>query len=198
MADLASYPETAGLTPLTPCAGLLPITLGGLTLAEVAPGPMALLAPRAEKGAGQGSGQGAALAAALAAQGLGWPAPGQALESGAARLCWFDHDHALWSGAPLPEGLAPLACITDQSDAWAVVDLTGAGACDVLARVMPLDLRARAFAPGTVARSDLQHMPAHVTRLAVDGFRIMVFRSMARTLVHDLHGAMKAVQARRG
>ena len=40
-------------------------------------------------------------------------------------------------------------------------------------------------------------MQAAITRLADDAFLIMGFRSMARTMVHDLKIAMEGVEARR-
>ena len=42
----------------------------------------------------------------------------------------------------------------------------------------------------------LPHMMGSITRLAQDRFRVMVFRSMAKTLVHDFTLAMEAVGAR--
>jgi sarcosine oxidase subunit gamma len=39
-------------------------------------------------------------------------------------------------------------------------------------------------------------MMASITRIGAQSFQIMVFRSMARTLVHDLKTAMEAVAAR--
>ena len=92
--------------------------------------------------------------------------------------------------------LAGHAAMVDQSDGWAVLRLEGAGAAEVLARLVPLDLRAPQFRRGHTARTELQHMMASLTRLGPDAFLIMVFRSMARTLVHDLTSAMEAVAAR--
>jgi heterotetrameric sarcosine oxidase gamma subunit len=77
------------------------------------------------------------------------------------------------------------------------VSLKGAGAVDVLARLVPLDLREGHFKRGHTARSQVMHMQASVTRLASDEFMIMVFRSMAGTLVHDMKQAMAAVASRR-
>ena len=179
----------AELIAKTPCAGLLPLSVGALTLTEVDPGPMTAIAPH--------RGQAAAVGKALAALGVDWPAPGQALTGkGGARIQWFGHVHALLCGVSAPAALARHAALTDQSDAWAVVRLEGAGAAAVLARLTPLDLREAAFAPGSTARSELFHMAAAITRSGAESFEIMVFRSMAGTLVHDLRGAMEAATAR--
>ncbi|MFD1508941.1 sarcosine oxidase subunit gamma [Lacimonas salitolerans] len=179
----------AELLATTPCAGLLPITVGSVTAEEAAAGPMTALAPF--------KGQTGGLADALqAAHGLGWPAPGQRMVQGAARIMWFGHSHALLTGAAPDPALAAHAALTDQSDAWAVVRLHGAGARDVLARLTPLDLRDAVFPAGTCARSDLAHMQGAVLRTGDQAWQVMVFRSMAATLVHDLEIAMRAVAAR--
>jgi sarcosine oxidase subunit gamma len=88
------------------------------------------------------------------------------------------------------------AALTDQSDGWTVVQVQGAGGADVLARLTPLDLRPAVFKRGHTARSDLMHMAASITRTGDDTFMIMVFRSMADTLLHDLQRAMEGVASR--
>lgn len=184
MADTLS-----GLSAITPCAGLLPLSIGALTATEVDPGHLTALAPFKGKALGD---------ALQAAHGLTLPGPGQTGGTDAARVIWFGRAHLLLMGPAPDPALADHAALTDISDGWAVVRLDGAGAADVLARLTPLDLRLRAFAPGQTARTELQHMQASITRLAEGAFLIMVFRSMARTLVHDLKSAMEGVAARAG
>ena len=177
---------TLTLTATTPCAGMLPLNIGGLHLTEAAPGHLTAIAP----------GPGCA-AAMKAAHGLDLPGPGQSTGDPAARVIWFGRAHVLLMGPAPDPALADHAALTDLSDGWAVVRLDGAGAADVLARLTPLDLRPRAFAPGQTARTELFHMQVSLTRLPPDSFLIMVFRSMAQTLVHDLRSAMEGVAALR-
>lgn len=175
------------LTAVPPCAGLLPVRIGRVTLTEVDPGHLTALAPA--KG----------LDAALqSAHGLTMPGPGQATGSDSARAIWFGRAHILLMGPAPDPALADHASLTDISDGWAVVRLEGAGAADVLARLTPIDLRPHVFQPGHTARTELFHMQASITRLQADVFLIMVFRSMARSLVHDLKTAMEGVAARAG
>lgn len=177
------------LVAKSPCAGLLPIRLGPLTLSEVDPGAMTAIAPY--------KGQEAALSKALrAAHGVGFPAPNRSGGGPGARAIWFGRDMALLLGPAPDPGLARWAALSDQSDGWAVVRLDGVGARDVLARLTPLDLRTGVFAQGHTARSDLRHMMASITRVGAEAYQIMVFRSMAETLVHDLQTAMQSVTAR--
>jgi methylglutamate dehydrogenase subunit D len=179
----------AELTAKTPCDGLLPLTIGVTALNEVDPGTMTSLAPY--------KGQEAKLSAALkATHGMAYPAANRATGKSTARAIWFGRDQAMLVGPKPDTSLSAHAAVVDQSDAWAVVRLQGAGAEDVLARLVPVDLRAAQFKRGHTVRSQLQHMNVSITRIAADAFQIMAFRSMAQTLVHDLKTAMEGVAAR--
>lgn len=170
------------------CAGLLPLNIGSVMVAEVVAGPMTSLSAF-----GDASDMAAAL---LAAHGVTLPQAGQSTANGAVRCLWFGRGEVLLIGAAPDAGLVKHAVVVDQSDAWAHVSLNGAGVVDVLARLVPIDLRMPAFAQGQTARTQLGHMNASITRTGVQAFEIMVFRSMAATLVHDLKQAMAAVASR--
>jgi len=173
----------------TPCEGLLPLDVGPLRLSEVETGPMTSVAAF--------KGQEAALSKAMqAAHGMDMPGPNRVSEAGGARAIWFGPRMALVMGVVVDDSLVAQAALTDQSDAWAVVRLAGSQAADVLARVTPIDLRARAFGPGATARTQVQHMQASVTCLGEGVYQIMVFRAFGETLVHDLKAAMQAVAGR--
>lgn len=178
------------LMPKSPCDGLLPLTIGTLTASAPDPGVLTSLAPF--------KGRKAALSDALqSAHGMALPKPNRATGKQGARALWFGQGTALLMGPQPDEALAHHAALTDQSDAWAVVRLDGSGARDVLARLTPIDLRARVFKRGHTARTDLQHMMGSITRTGEDAYQIMVFRAFAETLVHDLKTAMETVAARR-
>ncbi|WP_245823201.1 sarcosine oxidase subunit gamma [Antarctobacter heliothermus] len=177
------------LTALMPCNGILPITIGETTLSEVDPGRITALMPF--------RGQHAALTEALqAAHGLGFPEPGQTTVAEGASCVWTARDQAFLMGPAPDDSLAPHAAVTDQSDAWSVVLLAGLDAEDVLARLVPIDLRPAAFPEGAAARTLCQHMSVTICRRA-EGLQIMAFRSMARTLAHEISDAMASVAGRR-
>ncbi|MGJ8621429.1 MAG: sarcosine oxidase subunit gamma [Yoonia sp.] len=135
------------------------------------------------------AGQHAAVATVLQDQtGAGLPAPNR--RDGP--VTWFGHGVWMVSDAVTLDG----AAITDQSDAWAVVKVQGETAEDVLARLVPIDLRAVAFGENDVAKTMLGHMSVTITRIGADAFEIMVMRSMAGTLVHDLSVAQQGVALR--
>lgn len=176
----------AELTAKSPCAGLLPVAHGPWRLEEVEPGRLTWLSPF--------KGQAAALDALLLEKhGLRWPGPGE----GDARLFWCGMDQAMLMGVEPDEALDDVAAVSDQSDGWAVVRLSGAGAQDVLARLVPVDLRDASFPMGKVVRTLCQHMTVTILRESADAFLILGFRSMARTLVHEIETAMVSVAAQR-
>lgn len=174
------------LIPLTPCAGLLPITVGTVSLTEVVVDQITSIAPYA--------GRGKQVSAALKEQiGVGLPGVGRSLGKGDVLVHWAGHRTWFLREAVDLDGLA---AVTDQSDAWAIVEIAGSGAEDVLARLVPVDLRAGTFKKGHTARTLLGHMNVLITRTGPQAFEIMGMRSMAGTLVHELEQAMRGVAAR--
>jgi len=176
------------LSANSPCAGLLPIAVGACTLSEVAFASMTLLSPYKGKEKPLG-------AALKAAHGMAFPAPNRSHGKAGARCVWFGRGQGMLIGPTPDKSLARYAAVVDQSDGWAVVRLEGGGAVDVLARLTSLNLRASRFKRGQTARSELHHMLVSITRVGNQVFDIMAFRSMAKTLVHDLEGAMVSVAA---
>ncbi len=176
------------LVATTPASGLLPVVAGGVTLSEVEIGRMVAVAPY--------RGQDKAVSAALkAAFGIGLPGPGRSFAKGGVGLVWFAYGKVLLLGAEAPD-LAGLAAITDQVDGWAMMRLEGTGAEAVLARLVPVDLRAANFKKGLAVRTLLGHMTCHILRSGAQAFDIMVMRSMAGTAVHEIEVAMRRVAAR--
>ncbi|MBV7396323.1 sarcosine oxidase subunit gamma [Mameliella sp. DP3N28-2] len=176
------------LTALTPCEGVLPVRKGNVTLSEVNPGRITALMPY--------KGRQAELSEALqAAHGVGFPSAGRLTGGGGATCLWTARGQAMLLGPEPDPSLQDFAAVTEQSDAWAVVLLAGEDAEAVLARLVPLDLSESAFPEGHAARTLCQHMTVSVCRVP-EGFQIMCFRSMARTLAHELSEAMASVAAR--
>ncbi len=177
------------LTAKTPCDGLLPLTIGSVTLSEEDVGAIHSISPF--------KGKQKALSEALkAAHGMAYPSANRATGKAGARAIWFGPAHAMLIGPSPDATLTENAAIVDQSDAWAVVRLEGADVEDVLARVVPVDLRKVHFKRGHTSRTLLFHMTASITRVGEDAFQIMVFRSMAETLIHDLKRAMEGIAVR--
>ena len=119
--------------------------------------------------------------------GTGFPAPGRVTGRTGARVAWSGLGQALVLGPRVaPQG----AAVTDQSDAWACLALSGRGSADVLARLTPLDLRDSRFRRGHAARSLLGHMPCLFLRTGTTRYELLVFRSMTRNVVEELGRAV--------
>lgn len=177
------------LVAKSPCAGMLPLQVGTVKACEVDLGIMTCLMPF--------GGQGAALSKALkSAHGMAMPGAMRTTGKESARAIWFGKDQVLLLGFEPDAALSQWGAVSDQSDAWACLEITGGGAEAVLQRLVPLDLRAEQFRVGHTARTLIQHMNGSITRLGAERFLVMVFRSMAASLVHDLKGAMETVAAR--
>jgi len=91
----------------------------------------------------------------------------------------------------LREVIGDLASVSDQSDGYAVLRLTGLKLRDTLAKIIPIDLHPRAFRPGDVASTAALQIGATLWRLedGPDGspmFDIAVFRSLTGSLWHAL------------
>lgn len=164
------------------------LSLGGVTLAEVDVGPITSIAilPGGEKAAAKG----------LKTLGLAMPEPLSFAERKGARIVWTGREQAFLIGADCPalEG----AAVTDQSDGWTVLALSGPAAVDVLARLVPMDLRLGTCPVGRALRTQVNHMNAVILRTGDYAYEIMVFRSMARTAWHELETATHMVAARGG
>lgn len=79
--------------------------------------------------------------------------------------------------------LGNLASLSDQTDARVAIGVAGPRARDLLAKLLPVDLDARAFPAGSVASSVLGHISATVLHSDQGpSFEIFVSRSYAESL----------------
>jgi heterotetrameric sarcosine oxidase gamma subunit len=176
-------PELIAKLPL----GLAPLTHGQVTLSEWALPRMTSVAPFV--------GQDKAVAKVLKGMGLTFPAPNRTSVADDVTLIWTGRNQAFLLNAD-PAPLVATCALTDQSDGWAAFTVSGPQAEAVLARLIPLDVRASAFAVGHAVRAPLNHMNAVLWRTGPYAFTLLVFRSMARTAWHEIADVMAMVAAR--
>jgi len=179
----------ARLIAKAPLEGVAPVEAGETRISACDLGRVTWVAPLA--------GKTRAVSTALkAALGLSFPGLNKAVSKGEGRIIWAGREQALLVGVAPPEGLEGIAALTDQTDGIAAIRIEGSLAQATLARLVPVDLGAGAFGRGATARTMLGHMTCSVTRLGAQGYEVLVFRSMARTALHELTRALKAVAAR--
>ncbi len=91
--------------------------------------------------------------------------------------------------ASLARNLGEWASISDQTDGYAVLRLSGARVRDTLAKLVPIDVHPHVFKPGDVASTVAAHTGVILWRLddgadGTPGFEMAVFRSLARSFWH--------------
>jgi heterotetrameric sarcosine oxidase gamma subunit len=93
--------------------------------------------------------------------------------------------------AKLARDLEGAASVSDQSDGYLLIRLSGPRAREALAKLIPIDLHPRAFKVGDVASTVAAHIGATLWRLSDDRhsapvFEVIMFRSLARSFWHAL------------
>lgn len=80
----------------------------------------------------------------------------------------------------------PLLFLSDQSDSWSMLRLSGKRSRHVLERLCPLDLHDEVFDVDACARTSMEHLAVIILREADDAFLMLSPRSTARDFVHEL------------
>lgn len=87
-------------------------------------------------------------------------------------------------------GLADLATLTDQSDGYGVLRLTGPGTFETLAKGISIDFHPGSFGPGGAAVTACAHMGSILWQVdAAPTVDIAVFRSMASSFWHFIEAS---------
>ena len=93
--------------------------------------------------------------------------------------------------ALLGTSLSKQMAMTDQSDSWVILALSGVHSRQTLARICPIDCSASAMPIGTTARSSMEHLGAIITRRPDEGdhqpcFWLLSARSSAASFLHAI------------
>lgn len=137
--------------------------------------------------------------AVTALTGVEVPAPRKIAAAGEHAVAWMSPDELL---IMLPYGAVSEALselhstlagthflAIDVSDARAMFQIEGTAAREVIAKLMPVDMRAQAFAPGDFRRSRMAQIPAALWMPAENTVRIVCFRSVAEYAFNLLRDA---------
>lgn len=133
-------------------------------------------------------------AAIKKAWGLSWPKVGKVRKAKGVQLLGLQPDQAFaiferQNDTPVTDiakALGGTAYLTDQSDSWVALKITGPGARPALERICMLDLDPKAFPPGKVARTAMEHLGTVITCDAADIYTLLSARSSARSFLHAL------------
>jgi heterotetrameric sarcosine oxidase gamma subunit len=96
--------------------------------------------------------------------------------------------------ALLGKSLSNQIAMTDQSDSWVILALSGLHSRQTLARICPIDCSASAMPIGTTARTSMEHLGAIITRRPDEGdhqpcFWLLSARSSATSFLHAITGS---------
>ncbi len=171
------------LSALTPLGAAHPKTnqIGTITLTEVTDRALASLTCR--------NASMPAFSAAASSMGLTLPQAGH-WANGKQSAIWTGVDQWLIDapygpdlGQDLKSVFGDSASITEQTDAWARFDVSGAARVDLLERLCPAP--SRRMTPGMATRSTIEHIGCLLICDA-DRFRLMCARSYAGSLHHAI------------
>ena len=180
------------LTPEPPLAGY-DRDFGHLRLR--APADLSLVAVALPLG-----GEKAAKAAITSAWGVDIPAPGTSAESkDGTRLIWSAPDQlfALFERATPDAGqfvarrLSDAVYVTDVTDGWVAIEVSGHGSRAALERICPVDLHPDAFGEGDAQRTVMEHLGVLILRTGKDCFLLLSASSSADSFRHALEVSAK-------
>jgi heterotetrameric sarcosine oxidase gamma subunit len=85
------------------------------------------------------------------------------------------------------------AYLSDQSDSWVMLRLSGEKSRQALARICPIDLHPAYFPPGSVTRTVMEHIGVLIVCDAENVYTLMALRSYARSFLHALEVSINNV-----
>ena len=96
--------------------------------------------------------------------------------------------------ALLGQSLSKQMAMTDQSDSWVILALSGPQSRQTLARICPIDCSASAMPVGSTARTIMEHLGAIIIRRPDEGdnqprFWLLSARSSAASFLHAITGS---------
>lgn len=114
------------------------------------------------------------------------------LQADQCMVLFFDEADALF-GKQLQDKLATAAWLTDQSDSWVMLRISGPLASAALERICLLDMHPDVFGEGQVARTVMEHMAVVILRGGTDSWFLMSPRSSAHSFLHALETSVHNV-----
>ena len=85
------------------------------------------------------------------------------------------------------------AYLSDQSDSWVMLHLSGENARPALARICPIDLHPAVFGPGSVTRTLMEHLGVIIICEAENTYTLMALHSFADSFLHAIKVSIENV-----
>ena len=98
-----------------------------------------------------------------------------------------------WPEKRVAEALGGSGYVTDQSDSWVILRVSGTDSREALARICPIDLHPAAFGKGSLARTSMEHLGAIIIAEGGDEFLLMSARSSAASFLHAVTTSAKNI-----
>ncbi|MEO0750663.1 MAG: sarcosine oxidase subunit gamma family protein [Pseudomonadota bacterium] len=148
-------------------------------------------------------GEAKALKAVKTGYGVALPEPGTSVDTkkGDARLVRLAPDQAFvifTRAAPDAEEVVAghvkkALYLTDQTDVWTGLEISGPGALAALERICPVDLHPAHFAVGDAARTVMEHLGVLILRTGEDSYLLLSASSSAGSFLHMLETSIENV-----
>lgn len=130
------------------------------------------------------------------------PGPQQSTLNANMRIMWTAQEQWFVS-APNSDSLVDeftqclrgVASVTEQSDGWVELALSGTKTREVLELLSPVDLRAQTFGPNATTRTTIEHIGVQLTQIDTNApaFSLLSFRSSGRSLLHAVQEAATTI-----
>jgi heterotetrameric sarcosine oxidase gamma subunit len=108
-------------------------------------------------------------------------------------MCFVLFDYSGDRAVPEFEQKVSDAYLSDQSDSWVMLRLSGEKAREALARICSIDLHPAVFKPGSVTRTSMEHMGVIIVCEAENQYTLMALRSYADSFLHAIRVSIENV-----
>ncbi len=135
--------------------------------------------------------------------GVELPSPGKSVKTkkGDARLVRLSPDQAfaIFANATpdaeevVAKHLKKSCYLTDQTDVWSGLEVSGPSALAALERVCPIDIDPSSFAIGDAARTVMEHLGVLIIRTEEESYLLLSASSSANSFLHMLETSIKNV-----
>lgn len=92
----------------------------------------------------------------------------------------------------LPKQLQNVAYLTDQTDSWVMVTMSGVNSRSILQQACPIDLHPIIFKEDSVSRTVMEHLSVVILCESLNSFIILSPRSTAKSFLEFIENSMKS------